>query len=117
MVKLIIKNKLYDLTDYLEKHPGGEEIITDLENKKNATHTDATNDFYDIGHSDEAIELLKKYFVKDIEKTNNIKDIEKTDKYSKKKYFNNKCFNCLNCLINCLTTRYSNIMSFITKDK
>ena len=117
MVKLIIKNKLYDLTDYLEKHPGGEEIITDLENKKNATHTDATNDFYDIGHSDEAIELLKKYFVKDIEKTNNIKDIEKTDKYSKKKYFNNKCFNCLNCLINCLTTQYNDRMSFIKKDK
>lgn len=107
MVKLIIKNKLYNLTDYLENHPGGKEVITDLENK------DATDDFYDIGHSDEAIELLKKYYVKDIGKS----FIEKTDEYSKKKYFNNKCFvcfNCFNCFKNTLYKTTNNLIKFLT---
>ena len=106
MVKLVINNKLYDLTNYLEEHPGGEDILINLEDK------DATNDFYDIGHSAEAIELLKKYNIKDIKK--NI--IEET--YIKKNTFNciKKISKVIYLCINFITTQYSDRMS-ISKNK
>jgi len=55
--QLILKlyGKIYDLTAYVDDHPGGEDILWDL-NK-----TDATCDFDDIGHSEEAVNNLKQF--------------------------------------------------------
>ncbi|CAO3658272.1 unnamed protein product [Umbelopsis vinacea] len=44
------------------KHPGGEEVLLDEGAK------DATEAFEDVGHSDEARELLEKYYVGDLDK-------------------------------------------------
>lgn len=49
----IIDGKVYDISKFADEHPGGDEIILD-----NAG-TDATGAFVDIGHSDEALRLLK----------------------------------------------------------
>lgn len=43
------------------KHPGGEEVLIDEGAK------DATGPFEDVGHSPDARELLKKYYIGDID--------------------------------------------------
>ena len=61
MSKIItsINGKIYDLTDYIDEHPGGSDVIEYYKD------CDCTQDFKDIGHSEEAIEQLKKYYIKD----------------------------------------------------
>ncbi|XP_045774228.1 nitrate reductase [NADH] 2-like [Maniola jurtina] len=56
-VWLIIHNDIYDVTGFLEEHPGGEESLLDVAGKE------ATQDFEDVGHSDDARELMKKYLI------------------------------------------------------
>ncbi|CAL0315411.1 unnamed protein product [Lupinus luteus] len=58
---IIINGKAYDVTPFLDDHPGGDEALV------TATAKDATVDFEDIGHSDAAIEDLKKYYVGDVD--------------------------------------------------
>lgn len=50
---IIIDDKVYDVSQFKDEHPGGDEIIMDLGGQ------DATESFVDIGHSDEALRLLK----------------------------------------------------------
>lgn len=52
---VILHDTVYDVTDFLNEHPGGEEILIDAAGK------DATEDFNDVGHSQDAIDLMKKY--------------------------------------------------------
>ena len=52
-----IHNKVYDVTKYLEDHPGGEEVLMDRAGQ------DATEDFEDVGHSNEARKKLEEYNV------------------------------------------------------
>lgn len=56
-VWIIYKDKVYDVTAYLDEHPGGEEVILDCAGQ------DATEAFDDIGHSEDAIEVLDGLFV------------------------------------------------------
>ena len=49
--------KVYDVTKYLEEHPGGPEIIMEFAGK------DADDMFEDIGHSKEARATLKDLLV------------------------------------------------------
>ncbi|XP_072375617.1 uncharacterized protein [Diabrotica undecimpunctata] len=51
---IIIKDMVYDVTDYLDDHPGGGELITEWAGK------DGTKDFDDFGHSSDAKKELKK---------------------------------------------------------
>ena len=46
---------VYDITKYLDDHPGGAEVLLD------AAGIDATDQFEDIGHSNDARDTLKKY--------------------------------------------------------
>lgn len=48
---------VYDISNYLEDHPGGEEVMLDRAGQ------DATTDFEDVGHSEEARKELKKFEV------------------------------------------------------
>ena len=50
-----ISGKVYDVSKYLDDHPGGEEVLFDAKRK------DATEDFEDVGHSNQARATLKKY--------------------------------------------------------
>ncbi|CAO0803568.1 unnamed protein product [Mucor circinelloides] len=54
---MTIHNKVYNITEFVLEHPGGEEVLLDEAGK------DATEAFEDIGHSDEAREILEKYLV------------------------------------------------------
>ncbi|KAJ2159713.1 hypothetical protein GGF46_002838 [Coemansia sp. RSA 552] len=54
---IVVHGKVYDVTSFLDEHPGGEEVI--LEH----AGIDATEAFDDIGHSEDARELLEKYYI------------------------------------------------------
>mmetsp|Transcript_12654 Transcript_12654/g.27386 ORF Transcript_12654/g.27386 Transcript_12654/m.27386 type:complete len:132 (+) Transcript_12654:137-532(+) len=54
---LVVHGKVYDVTDFLEEHPGGYDIII------TSTGKDATQDFEEIGHSNSAKQLLEKYYI------------------------------------------------------
>lgn len=54
---VVINGKVYNVSSYIDEHPGGEEVIIDC------AGTDATEAFDDIGHSDEAHEILEKLFI------------------------------------------------------
>ncbi|KAL0275972.1 UNVERIFIED_CONTAM: hypothetical protein PYX00_003664 [Menopon gallinae] len=55
--KIIIHNGVYDVTSFLNEHPGGEEVLLEQAGK------DGTEAFEDIGHSSDARALMKKYLV------------------------------------------------------
>jgi cytochrome b involved in lipid metabolism len=57
---IIYNGKVYDVTTYLDEHPGGEEVIIDC------AGGDATDAFDDIGHSDDAHAQLESLFVGDL---------------------------------------------------
>ncbi|KYN18031.1 Cytochrome b5 [Trachymyrmex cornetzi] len=56
-VLFILHDKVYNVRSFLNEHPGGEEIL--LEHKG----IDASEDFDDVGHSKDAMELMKTYQV------------------------------------------------------
>ncbi|XP_045788241.1 cytochrome b5-like [Trifolium pratense] len=58
---IIVNNKVYDVTPFLDDHPGGDEALL------SATGKDATADFEDVGHSDSAVEIMEKYFVGEVD--------------------------------------------------
>jgi len=53
---IVINDKVYDVTPYIEFHPGGKGLVS------KAAGRDATHQFYvESEHSQTAIDLLKKY--------------------------------------------------------
>ncbi|EDW89200.1 cytochrome b5 [Drosophila yakuba] len=52
---LLIHNNIYDVTAFLNEHPGGEEVLIEQAGK------DATENFEDVGHSNDARDMMKKY--------------------------------------------------------
>lgn len=52
---MVIRNNVYDVTPFLEEHPGGTDPLME------AAGQDATIAFDDVGHSADAINMLKKY--------------------------------------------------------
>lgn len=58
---IVYNGRVYDVTSYLDEHPGGEEVIADV------AGTDATEAFNDIGHSDDAHEILKDLLIGKLE--------------------------------------------------
>jgi len=57
---IAIHDKVYDVTKFLDEHPGGEEVL--LEQAGGF----ATEAFEDVGHSTDARELMKDYEVGDL---------------------------------------------------
>ncbi|KAG8092291.1 hypothetical protein GUJ93_ZPchr0012g19524 [Zizania palustris] len=58
---IIIAGKVYDVTPFMDEHPGGDEVLLAVTGK------DATNDFEDIGHSESAREMMDKYHIGEID--------------------------------------------------
>ncbi|KAK4788318.1 hypothetical protein SAY86_019637 [Trapa natans] len=58
---LIISGKVYDVTPFMDDHPGGDEVLLA------ATGKDGSNDFEDVGHSDAAREMMEKYYIGEID--------------------------------------------------
>ncbi|KAF9428636.1 hypothetical protein BGZ94_001659 [Podila epigama] len=57
---LVVEGKVYDCTEFIDEHPGGEEVLLDEAGR------DATESFEDVGHSDEAREIMYKMYVGDL---------------------------------------------------
>ncbi|EXJ61387.1 cytochrome-b5 reductase [Cladophialophora psammophila CBS 110553] len=49
---VVIHDKIYNASTFIDEHPGGEEVLLDVGGQ------DATEAFEDVGHSDEAREIL-----------------------------------------------------------
>jgi len=50
---LVIHDNVYNASSFVDEHPGGEEVLLDVGGQ------DATEAFEDVGHSDEAREILE----------------------------------------------------------
>ncbi|KAJ4133272.1 hypothetical protein NW754_016081 [Fusarium falciforme] len=59
---LVVHEKVYDCTKFLDEHPGGEEVMLDVAGQ------DGTEAFEDVGHSDEAREALDKLYVGELKR-------------------------------------------------
>ncbi|KAJ0037654.1 hypothetical protein Pint_23479 [Pistacia integerrima] len=58
---IVVDNKVYDVTSYLEEHPGGDDVVLA------STAKDATDDFEDAGHSESARELLEGFCIGELD--------------------------------------------------
>ncbi|KAF6173545.1 hypothetical protein GIB67_042675 [Kingdonia uniflora] len=58
---IIIDTKVYDITSYLDDHPGGDDVLL------NATGRDAKEDFELVGHSDNAREIMQGYCIGELD--------------------------------------------------
>ncbi|CAH0057027.1 unnamed protein product [Clonostachys solani] len=54
---MVIRNKVYDSTSFLKKHPGGEDVLLEV------AGTDATEAYDEVGHGETADRLLSKLYV------------------------------------------------------
>ncbi|XP_031635769.1 cytochrome b5 isoform X2 [Contarinia nasturtii] len=72
---MVIDEKVYDVTKFLNEHPGGEEVLVEAAGKN------ATKEFNDVGHSESAIEQMANYLVGEIV------DSEKKPSGQKKSWF------------------------------
>ena len=57
---VIYKNKVYDVTNWISKHPGGDAIMKGI-------GKDITKLFDGRGHSNTARKIMKKYYIGDLE--------------------------------------------------
>ncbi|KAJ4728487.1 Cytochrome b5 [Melia azedarach] len=58
---LVIEGQVYDVTKFLDDHPGGDEVLL------SATGKDATDDFEDVGHSSAAKAMMDEFYVGEID--------------------------------------------------
>ncbi|KAI2786819.1 NADH-cytochrome b5 reductase 1 [Penicillium oxalicum] len=54
---IVIHGQVFDITEYLQDHPGGAEILVEVAGK------DATADYEDVGHSEDAREIMQPYLI------------------------------------------------------
>ncbi|CAG8141609.1 unnamed protein product [Penicillium salamii] len=54
---MVIHGQVFDLTEYMQDHPGGAEVLVDV------AGTDATADYEDVGHSEDAREIMQPFLV------------------------------------------------------
>ncbi|XP_058486385.1 cytochrome b5 isoform X1 [Solea solea] len=78
---LIVHDKVYDITSFLEEHPGGEEVLLEQ------AGADATESFEDVGHSTDAREMLLQYYIGELHmddrtKNNTKQEVDMTDSES-----------------------------------
>ncbi|TVY32775.1 NADH-cytochrome b5 reductase [Lachnellula subtilissima] len=59
---IVIHNKVYDVSAYREEHPGGAQLLIDVGG------IDATEAFEDVGHSDDARDLLDPLLIGELSK-------------------------------------------------
>jgi len=54
---IVLHNLVYDVTKFLEEHPGGEEVLLEQAGRE------ATEAFEDVGHSTDARAMMKNYVI------------------------------------------------------
>ncbi|KAL3511027.1 hypothetical protein ACH5RR_030428 [Cinchona calisaya] len=60
---VVIDGKVYDVSAYLDEHPGGDDVLL------SATGKDATEEFEDAGHSKSARELMEKFCIGELDES------------------------------------------------
>ncbi|TRY61037.1 hypothetical protein TCAL_01441 [Tigriopus californicus] len=60
---IVLHDKVYDVTKFLDEHPGGEEVL--IENAGQIS----TEAFEDVGHSTDAREMLKNYMIGELQES------------------------------------------------
>ncbi|XP_027153072.1 cytochrome b5 [Coffea eugenioides] len=60
---VVIDGKVYDVSSYLNEHPGGDDVLIA------ATGKDATDEFEDAGHSKSARELMEKFCIGELDES------------------------------------------------
>ncbi|AOW03954.1 uncharacterized protein YALI1_D15063g [Yarrowia lipolytica] len=63
---MIINGKVYDISSFVDEHPGGEEVLLD------AGGTEATNAFDDVGHSEDAYGILNDLYVGEVDPSEDV---------------------------------------------
>lgn len=76
-VWVLIHHNVYDVTKFLEEHPGGEEVLLEQ------AGSNATEAFEDVGHSTDARELMKTYLIGELceEDRNKVADVQEKGQY------------------------------------
>ena len=97
-VWIVIYDMVYDVTDYMSKHPGGPELIEEYAGQ------DATRGFDDFGHSSDAKRLLKNFLVGELTEQDKISNRSKkgrssnegkvTSKNGKRRFLSVLCGKC-----------------------
>lgn len=72
----IIDNVVYNVSKFLDEHPGGHEVLHNVSGK------DATEDFNDIGHSLDAKDLMKKFRVGELVEADKVEVVKRTTSWS-----------------------------------
>merc|ERR1712066_15543 len=67
---MVIHDKVFDVTKFLDEHPGGEEILIETAGK------DASEAFEDVGHSTDAREMMEEYFLGDVREEDRIGSVD-----------------------------------------
>ncbi|KAJ8465177.1 hypothetical protein OPV22_027729 [Ensete ventricosum] len=67
---VVIHGKVYDVTSYLEEHPGGDDVLL------SAAGRDSTEDFEDAGHSKSARDLMQDYYIGELDPDTAIPELE-----------------------------------------
>ncbi|XP_029662769.1 cytochrome b5 isoform X1 [Formica exsecta] len=75
---IIIHNNIYNVTPFLNEHPGGEEVLLEQ------AGCDASEPFEDIGHSTDARQMMESYKIGEL-----IEEERKQDSGEKDKYWSN----------------------------
>merc|ERR1712176_1643089 len=57
---LIIHGKVYDITKFLDDHPGGPDVVVE------SSGADATEPFEDVGHTESARAQMEEYLIGDL---------------------------------------------------
>ncbi|KAH0619732.1 hypothetical protein JD844_000676 [Phrynosoma platyrhinos] len=70
---LVIRGRVYDVTRFLDEHPGGEEVLLEQAGR------DATESFDDVGHSMDAKEMLKQYLIGEVHPSDQKPDTSKPE--------------------------------------
>ncbi|KAL4723465.1 hypothetical protein ACLX1H_009100 [Fusarium chlamydosporum] len=72
-IYVAVHDKVYDCTQFLFDHPGGEELML------NFAGQDATEAFEDAGHSNKARDILEGLFVSELKQSNALEVVLLTD--------------------------------------
>jgi len=70
-VWFVLHDKVYDVTKFLDEHPGGEEILVENSGKI------STEEFEDVGHSSDARDMMKEYYIGDLHPDDCVGDKDK----------------------------------------
>lgn len=64
---MVIYNKVYDVTLFAVQHPGGAEVLFDCGG------VDATEAFEDVAHSNDALDMLKPFYIGELAKEERVR--------------------------------------------